>query len=298
MARAHLIVNPIAGAGKTKKLIPEITQKLKSVGLDFDISITESAGHAVELAAAASRKGYKILVSVGGDGTVNEVVNGIYTSGAMKDISLGIISTGTGADYIRTLKIPRFEQDDFRRFAYLETRTVDVGFVESGGKKKIFINFAGIGFDAEIVRRTTQGYKNLGKVSAYLLALFTTLLTYKNKEISITIDQKQEKWKIATVINANGRYGGGGMLVAPEADISDGLIDLIVVGNISKPDLLWSLPRIYKGTHLTHPKVKCIKTKNVYIDSEAKMSIQADGDIIGETPAAFGIIPSALNIIV
>jgi diacylglycerol kinase (ATP) len=298
MARAHLIVNPIAGAGKTKKLIPEITQKLKSVGLDFDISTTETAGDAVELAAVASRKGYKILISVGGDGTVNEVVNGIYNSGSMKDISLGIISTGTGADYIRTLKIPRFEQDDFERFAHLETRTVDVGFIEFEGKKKIFINFAGIGFDAEIVRKTTRGYKNLGKVSAYLLALFTTLITYKNKEISITIDQRQEKWKIATVINANGRYGGGGMLVAPQADISDGLIDVIVVGDISKPDLLWSLPRIYKGTHLTHPKVKCIKARNIYIDSEAKMSIQADGDIIGQTPATFGIIPSALKIIV
>lgn len=96
----------------------------------------------------------------------------------------------------------------------------------------------------------------------------------------------------------NGRYGGGGMLVTPEADVSDGLLDVLIVGNLSKLDLVWSLPRIYKGTHLTHPKVTCRKAKNIYIQAEQKMPIQADGDIVGETPARFGIIPSILKILV
>lgn len=156
MPYAHLIINPVAGAGKTKKLIPSITEKLKSIGLDFDTSITEAPGHAIELAGLASRKGYKVLVSVGGDGTVNEVVNGIYDCGAINDVFLGIISTGTGADYVRTLKIPRFDQDDCERFINPTTRAVDVGFVECSGNKKYLLILQVLALMLKLLKRQLE----------------------------------------------------------------------------------------------------------------------------------------------
>ena len=109
---------------------------------------------------------------------------------------------------------------------------------------------------------------------------------------------RTESYKVCTIVMSNGKYGGGSMLLAPQADPSDGLFDVIIIGDVSKPDLLWSLPRIYKGTHLTHPKVSAKRTNDITIVSDQKMVIQADGDLVGEAPARFTVLPSALNILV
>ena len=242
MDYARLIVNPTAGAGRTAKKWPYIKQLLKNTGLRFEHDITEAPGHAIELAKSAVNKGYKLVVSVGGDGTINEIVNGIYAAGGMKDIELGIIGTGTGSDYIRTIGISRHYQESCHHLMNPMKKSVDLGLVE-------FIN-----------------------------------------------NGQTEDRKVCTIVMSNGKYGGGSMLIAPEADPSDGLFDVLIIGDVSKLDLLWSLPRIYRGTHLTHPKVTLKRTNEVTISADTKMSIQADGDLIGEAPARFVVLPSALNI--
>ncbi|MEE8353021.1 MAG: diacylglycerol kinase family protein, partial [Dehalococcoidales bacterium] len=241
------------------------------------------------------------IVSVGGDGTINEVVNGLHDGGG-GDVSLGIISTGTGSDFIRSIGLPPRYADACRRLLDSHRLLVDLGSVEYSvdgrREKRLFVNFAGLGFDAEVVRATTQRFKALGGLPSYLLGLLTTFLSYRNRDISLTIDGQTETRKLCTVVIGNGRYGGGSMLVAPDADLSDGLFDVVTIGDISKPDLLWSLPRIYKGTHLSHPKVNVIRTSEVTVDSVTGAFIQADGELLGLTPARFTIIPSALNILV
>jgi YegS/Rv2252/BmrU family lipid kinase len=271
-------------------------------GIRFEHDITEAPGHAIELAKAAAEKGYEMVVSVGGDGTINEIVNGLYAAGNIGNALLGIISTGTGGDYIRTVGIPRRYEDACRCFLQPKKRTVDLGIVEyakNGHRaERLFVNFAGMGFDAEIVRRTTQQFKALGSMPSYLLGTLTTLISYGKRDISLTVDGHAEDRRVCTVIMNNGKYGGGGMFTAPHADIADGLLDVLIIGDLSKPDLLWSLPRIYKGTHLTHPKVAMKKAKEIEVRSAQKMHLQADGELLGEVPARFRILPSVLNVIV
>jgi len=179
---------------------------------------------------------------------------------------------------------------------------VDLGVVEymNNGQmvKRLFVNFAGLGFDAEIVRRTTQQFKALGSTASYLVGLLATLLFYKNKEISLIVDGEAVARRVCTVLMNNGRYGGGGMLAAPDADLADGFLDVLIIGDLSKPDLLWSLPRVYKGTHLTHPKVTLKRAREVEIRSAQPLPLQADGELLGEVPARFHVLPSALNIVI
>jgi len=296
---ARLIVNPAAGAGKTARHWPEIRSVLKQIGLKFEHDITEAPGHAIELVKSAVGKGYKLIVSVGGDGTINEVVNGLYVTGGLNDVAMGIIGTGTGGDYIRTIGVPRDYIQACERLMHPSMRVVDLGMVEHGtNQKRLFANFGGLGFDAEIVKATTMKYKSLGSVSSYLMGMLTTLVTYHNHEMSLELDNKQEEKKVCTVIMSIGKYGGGSMLIAPNADPTDGLFDVVVIGDVSKPDLLYSLPRIYKGTHLTHPKITVTRVKHVKVDCKTNLALQADGELLGQSPATFSILPSALRLLV
>ena len=302
MSYAQLIVNPVAGAGKTAKKWPYIKSLLENIGLRFEHDLTEAPGHAIELAKSAAKKGCKLVVTIGGDGTINEVVNGLYDSGNLADVMLGIISTGTGRDYIRTIGIPWAYQEACQCLMNPRKFTVDVGVIEymKDGQmvKRLFVNFAGLGFDAEVVRTTTQKYKALGNTVSYLTGLLSTLLFYRNKNISLTVDGSTTERKICTVLMSNGKYGGGGMFAAPDADPTDGLLDVLIIGDLSKPDLLWSLPRLYKGTHLTHPKVTIERAREIEIKSAEPVSLQADGELLGELPARFHILPAALNIVI
>ncbi len=303
LAYARLIVNPAAGAGRTAKYWPQIRTFLGRVGMRFEHDITEAPGHAIELARTAVNKGYKLVVSVGGDGTINEVVNGLYSTGGLRDVVLGIIGTGTGGDYIRSVGVPRdYIQACERLTGHPHKMTVDLGEVEWGAdghrKHRIFTNFGGIGFDAEVVRATTLRFKKLGAMPSYLAGLLTTLIGYRNRDITLTFDGVQEKRRVCTVIMSNGKYGGGSMFIAPNADVSDGLFDVVIIGDVSKPDLLHSLPRVYKGTHLTHPKITVKRAREVEIVPATRSAVQADGELLGDAPARFTVLPSALNLLV
>lgn len=226
----------------------------------------------------------------------------MYATGHIKDVTLGIIGTGTGSDYIRTIGISPDYQEACEHLMHPQSKSVDLGIVEyknnGNTNNRLFANFAGMGFDAEVVRTTTRKFKSLGSKPSYLLGLLSTFLTYKNQKIRLKIDGQEDDRKICTIVMSNGKYGGGSMMVAPEADPGDGLFDVIIIGDVSKPDLLWSLPRIYKGTHLTHPKVTLKRAKKVEIYPENLMAVQADGELLGSSPASFSILASALNIYV
>jgi len=295
-----VIVNPIAGAGRTAKKWPQIMGLLKSIGLRFEYDVTEAPGHAIELAKSAARKGYELVVSVGGDGTINEIVNGLYNAGNIRDVTLGIISTGAGADYIRTIGVHRHYKEACHCLMNSRKLVVDLGVVEyvNNGQitKRLFVNFAGLGFDAEVVKATTQRFKALGSTPSYLMGLLTTFLFYETKQVSLILDGQPEERRVWTILMSNGKYGGGGMLAAPNADPADGLLDVVVIDDLSKLDLLWSLPRLYKGTHLSHPKVTVKRAREIDIRPRQQMSLQADGELLGEAPAHIYMLPAALNV--
>jgi diacylglycerol kinase family enzyme len=162
--------------------------------------------------------------------------------------------------------------------------------------KRLFVNFAGLGFAAEVVRATTQRFKALGSIPSYLMGLLTTFLFYENRQVSLKLDGQAEDRTVCTIMMNNGKYGGGGMLAAPNADPMDGFFDVLIIDDLSKPDLLWSLPRVYRGTHLTHPKVTVKRAREVDVQPRQQMSVQADGELLGETPAHFYVLPAALNV--
>ena len=302
MALFNVIVNPAAGAGRTIKKWPSIKAILDGMRLDFAYELTDAPGHAVELTKSAVKKGCGVVVCVGGDGTMNEIANGLHAVAANKDMPVGIINTGTGADYIRTIGVPRGYKEACQCLTSSRRYKVDLGVVEYKGNgheaKRLFVNFAGLGFDAEVVKATTEKYKSLGAMPSYLMGLLTTFMSYENRDSAIVVDGEVMDRKICTVMMNHGKYGGGGMFAAPDADPCDGFFDVLIIDGMTKPDLLMSLPRIYNGTHLTHPKVSVKKAKQIEIKPVRPTAVQADGELLGEAPARFTVLPSALTIII
>ncbi|MFC1932292.1 diacylglycerol/lipid kinase family protein [Chloroflexota bacterium] len=299
---AKVIVNPAAGANSTHRNWPRISRLLRHIGLSFDYEYTEGAGHAIELARAATSDGYPYVVAVGGDGTVNEVANGILHSTAASGTALGVVSTGTGSDFARSVGIPRHYVSACSCLTSSRRLLIDVGIVEYMSKgqslRRFFVNVAGIGFDAAAVEATERLPKYFGGTIPYLAGLLRALLGYQNKSVVLRVGDKVEAGRILSAVVANGGYFGGGMRVAPDASLNDSLLDVVFIGDIGKFDLLKSLPMIYKGTHGTHPKVSIEKAASITVESSKRVLVHADGELLGEGPASFWLMPAALSIVV
>ncbi len=300
--RAKVIINLAAGAYSTRRKWPRINQLLKHVGLSFDHVFTEGAGHAMELAKSAANEGYRYMIAVGGDGTVNEVANGILGSTTASSIALGVISTGTGSDFARSVGIPRHYVDICSSLISGRKSLIDVGVVEYRSKgqslRRFFVNSAYIGFGATVVEATERLPKYLGGTIPYVAGLLRTFLGYQNKSVILRIGDKVETTRILMVLVANGSYVGGGMHVAPEARLNDGLLDVMIIGDTGKFELLKALPRVYKGTHITHPKVRMERAANISVESSERVLVSADGELLGEGPASFRLMPAALTLVV
>ncbi|TET26392.1 MAG: diacylglycerol kinase family lipid kinase [Dehalococcoidia bacterium] len=299
---AKVIVNPAAGAYSTRRKWPVINKLLKEAGLSFDYQHTEGVGHATELALAATTDGYRYLVAVGGDGTVNEVANGILGSMAAQHTVLGVVSTGTGSDFARSIGIPRHYARACSCLTSPRRQAIDIGVVNyrRGGRfeQRFFVNAAGIGFDARVVE-VTQGWpKYFGGTIPYVAGLLCSLFGYRNKSVVLRVGGRVEAKCVLSIVVSNGCSFGGGMRVAPQAELNDSLLDVITVGDMSKFELLKAFPAIYKGTHINHPKIRMEKATSITVESSEPVLVQADGELLGETPASFHLMPSALNIVV
>ena len=296
---AKVIVNPAAGANSTRRKWPDIQSLLRRSGLSFDYQFTESPGHGIELAKTAASDGYRYLVAVGGDGTIHEVANGILQTNNTQETSLGIICTGTGSDLSRTIGVSHDYARSLSSLTNPRRLTIDIGSVkyqkQGQTHQRYFVNYAGIGIDAEVVQATERFPKFFGGTIPYLTGLVFTFIGYRNKPVDLRIgDRAVEKTRVLSVVVANGRYFGGGMQIAPEAKPDDSLFDMVIVGDIGKFDLIKTMPRVYKGTHLTHPKVRLEKDTCITIQSSRKFLLHADGELLGEGPASFSILPKAL----
>ncbi|MBA7469554.1 Diacylglycerol kinase [subsurface metagenome] len=299
---AKVIVNPVAGAYSTRRKWPRISKLLKYVGLSFDYEYTEGAGHAIELARVAASDGYRYIVAVGGDGTVNEVANGILHSTSPTETSLGVVSTGTGSDFARSIGIPRDYTSACSFLVSSRRRLIDVGVVEfkRGGQtlQRFFVNVAGVGFDAAAVETTEKLPKYFGGTIPYLAGLLRTLFGYRNKAVVLSVGDRTEAKRVLSVVVANGSYVGGGMHIAPRAELGDNLLDVLIIGDMGKFELLKALPTVYKGTHINHPKVSMEQVNHITIESSERLLVHADGELLGECPASFWLMPAALNVVI
>ncbi len=297
----QFIVNPYAGTGATGRKWSKIEATLNETGIEFDHVHTEGKGHAVELAREAALAGYEMVVAVGGDGTLNEVVNGLVDSGHGTHITMGILNTGTGCDFARFLDIPRDFQQACSRLVNPVKASADVGVVECQfeGKsiRRCFISTASLGFDGEVAESAEKHPRIFHSVTSYLMGVIEALASYHNKDIRIQFGEHSEEICICSIVIANAGFYASGMRIVPDADLYDGLFEVMIVGDMNKFDLMQTLPKAYLGgTHINHPKVRLEKASRISIESDERVLIQADGELIGETPAVFYILPSALNL--
>jgi len=300
-----IIINPNSGRGKGKTAWNEINQLFVDKGFVFDHSFTEGRNHASELAISAILQGYKNLIVVGGDGTLNEVANGILKQDKLpsNEITVGVVTVGTGNDWGRTFHIPTDFESAINLIAQGNTKLQDAGQVcfYNGDQQdcRFFINIAGIGYDAMVARKTNtlKDKRRKGGKMLYLYSLLSCLLKFRNTYSSITIDNVELSDKMFSVSVGIGKYHGGGMMQVPNAIPDDGLFDLTIVRNINKFDVLCYAKRLYKGTFISHPRVDTKQGKIISFKSQKPLYIDADGEILGHSPFHFRILPNSIKVV-
>jgi YegS/Rv2252/BmrU family lipid kinase len=299
-----VIVNPNAGNGKGRKDWEKISSALKVKGITWVEYFTERKGHAINLSHKAIESGYRKILCVGGDGTLNEIVNGAFTqkSCMTKDITLGLLPVGTGNDWGRMFGIPLNYDGAIQIIKEGKTMLHDIGTVSyfNGNEKseRYFINIAGLGFESVVVKRTNiQKDKGKSGKLIYFYNLLISLISYKNTKAEIVIDGAKTESTIFSLNVGNGRYCGGGMRQTPFAVPDDGKLDVTIIKDISKAEIVLKLKILYDGTILNHPEIDGYKCKNVAVKSDSVLYVEADGESLGHTPAEFSIIPLSINIV-
>jgi YegS/Rv2252/BmrU family lipid kinase len=254
--------------------------------------LSEFPGHLAQAAGEASAGA--LLVIVGGDGTVNEVVNAV----AGTDAELAVLPSGTGQDLARSQGIPSDLDEAVRVALEGETRTIDVGRVElADGTSRYFANVGSAGMSGAVARRANAMSKRLGGKATFFYALTREFLAWQNTRVTVELDGGVRRGgAMHDVIVANGRWHGGGMMLAPEARQDDGQFDVVTIGDVSKLDFVTTAPKLYSGKYLSHPKVELLRSSTVGIDAAQPLPLEVDGEPIGTTPARFEVVPAALRL--
>jgi diacylglycerol kinase (ATP) len=301
---SYVIVNPNAGNGKGRMDWNRIYDIFRKENISVVTGFTEKKGHAAELAKKAVESGYRNIICVGGDGTMNEIVNGVFSQNICPatDISLALIPVGTGNDWGRMFGIPLVYEGAIKVIKENRRMLHDIGLVRyyAGDQQhqRYFINIAGIGFESMVVMRTNkQKDKGRSNTLIYFYSLLASLISYKKTYAEIVIDGVSSRAKIFSLNIGNGRYCGGGMRQTPDAIPDDGLLDVTVIREMGRLEIIRNLKILYDGTILSHPKVDGYRASNIRVNSESLLYAEADGESLGHTPVEFSIIPSAVNII-
>jgi len=298
------VVNPHSANGSTGKRWPQYLKRLRAEGYLIDFDYTSRPGDAIRITQKALKKGYTHIISVGGDGTMNEVVNGFFSDDQQisPQAELAIFSHGTGCDFIRTLKIPKGIEGFVGVLKQGRKRLVDVGealFYDDNGQQihRYFLNVADVGLGGETVVRVNQQSKMLGGKLSFLIGSVVSILRYRNKVMSCEIDGKLIfNGRLNSIMVANGRYIGGGMMIAPQAELDDGFFDVIVLGDFSTWTILRYIPKIYRGTHLKIPGVSVLRGRSVVITSDETILLDIDGEQPGQGPIDFKLNPGILRL--
>jgi YegS/Rv2252/BmrU family lipid kinase len=291
------LVNPASANGKTGKRWPEIARAAHAAGLRGEAIFSERPGQLGDLAREAADEGATLLVVVGGDGTVHEVVNGIA---GREGVELALIPRGTGWDFARTHKVPKRLDVALRIAKDGQARTFDLGratYRTNGSERTTwFANMASVGMSGAVAAKANSTTKALGAKTSYLYALGTVFARWKNVELRVRVDEEERSGLMEDTIVAVGRYLAGGMMITPDAEPDDELFDVLLIGDLTKTELVRVMPKIYRGTHLPHPKGEVLRGRTVSIEADDPLPIQLDGEQPGTTPVRFEIAPAAIRL--
>lgn len=290
-----VIVNPVAGGGRARRFWDRAAVSCLTAGLALEVVYTGGRGDAANAAAGA---GDRLVIAVGGDGTAHEVVNGLLRRPSSRPPRFAPLLYGSAGDLARTLPCPSRPAEVAVWLSQDRWRVVDVGRVGSSTGRRYFINAADVGIGAEVVRRAARGPAGLAGTLNFLGAAVVSLIVHRNTLVQLAADQGAvEEIRVRTIAVANGRYFGGGMQIAPNADPADGLLDIVIVGDFGRLEGIVNLPRLYRGTHITLPKVRVLRARRLEVDAPEPVGVETDGELAGTTPAVFEVVPSALRVL-
>jgi len=302
--RPYAVVNPRAALGKSRRLWPALYLELSRTLGVFPWDWTERPLHASTLVRNALGEGCDLIISVGGDGTLNEVVNGFFDqqTSLSRQAALAVIPCGSGGDFRRSLGFDGSVRSALAAVLASDSREVDVGRLSyrsfSGEPAdRFFINIASLGLSARVAHLVCRQPSYLGGSGRFFLATLQALLSHRNQHVNLEVDGEPLPPQILnTAAVANGRFFGGGMQIAPRALIDDGLLDLVVLGAVGLRDFfLWG-PRLYQGRHLSHPCIHCRKVATVSATGAVSVMVEVDGEPIGTLPTTFSLLPRALRL--
>jgi len=299
-----VIVNPNAGAGKCWLDWPKVETLLDSYGFKYHREFTLKKLHAIVLARKHINNGYRKIIVVGGDGTMNEVINGIFGQKRFEtsEVILGMIPVGTGNDWGRMFGISNNYEEAIRTILTSKTFIQDAGKVVFQNRARThhryFVNIAGLGFDAMVVKKTNR-LKDSGKSNPliYKYNILTSLFQFKSPRATIEVDGKAVTNNVVSVSVGICKYNGGGMMPLPDANPDDGLFDLTVIKKIARWDVIRSMKRLYDGSIVRHPRVETYQGKNIKISSNSTIFLETDGESLGHTPMIFEIIPKSICVL-
>ena len=297
------LVNPASDNGRTGRLWPEIAHRAAERGLVGETLFSDAPGHVAELTERAAADGAALVVAVGGDGTVNEAVNGLMALHERGERlpELGVLPRGTGTDFVRTFRIPTKLDRALQVLGQGTTRQIDAGKVTYrawAGHDAVgyFANVASAGMSGAVAQRANTTSKALGGKVSFLVATLAVFAGWKASRVRVAVDEERRESLMYDVLVANCAYLGGGMKMTPDAQPDDGLFDVLLIGDITRTDLALTMPKIYRGTHLPHRTAELLRGSVVSVDAETPLPVELDGEQPGTTPARFEIVPSALRI--
>jgi diacylglycerol kinase (ATP) len=304
-----IIVNPASAGGSTGDTWPGIASEVRRHFGPFEVVFTKRGGEAVEIAEREARAGRRLVVACGGDGTLNEVANGLLRAGG--EAELGLLPSGTGGDFRRTLGVPSRAADAAKALREGETRATDAGRVTfSNGtgaeESRYFVNVASFGMGGDVINRVKSraglpagAARLLGGRLSFAAAALQATLTFEKPAVRVSLDDgPASQMTVANFCVANARYFGGGMKIAPTARLDDGLFDVVAVGDVSALTVLANSYRLYLGTHLGMQQVKHARARRLRAEpaSVEVVKLEIDGELSGSLPAEFEILPGALRL--
>ena len=292
-----IVRNSRSGRAKALSLVQ---RHLEDRGLDYEIVDTKRPGHAIEIARTAIESGSRFLVAMGGDGTIHEVLNGMIENdeAVNPEAVIGVVSTGTGCDFIKTFGIPSTASHAVAHLDGPESFPIDAGKItfERNGAHEVryFANIAEVGLGAKAVAHAARLPRALGPL-VYFVAFWVAMARHRPADVIVDLVDKRYEGKMNNLVVANGQYFGGGMKVAPKAAPTDGLLD-IQVEHAAKREVIALMPKVYKGEHVPHPDILEAKRVRVTIESDVPLPVEADGELLGTTPAHFEILRDAIRL--
>ncbi len=301
-----VILNPKSGKGAAEKLWDQIEAELASGKLEFEMVRTSASCAAIHIAEEAKRDGFENVIAVGGDGTLNEVANGLMRAADGDGVggTLGMVPVGSGNDFITSVGTPKWHEA-IQRIVSGQTRMIDIGRITGDqpapgydSPVRYFLNSIDTGFGAQTAEHAHE-VPHLQGMALYLAAIMKTLIAYSVPRLTIAFDHQRIEQRSAIMVAANGRQFGGGFLIAPTASIDDGLLDVIVAKGLGRLEILSFLPRVMRGTHIGDPRVKFLQTARLVVDSPDPLTVEADGEIpfIGAHHLDIEILPKRLRIL-